>query len=34
MGKINYLLLSMMILFTLRIFIGGYTCDTTLKCLL
>ncbi|MBZ9626338.1 accessory gene regulator B family protein [Clostridium sp. FP2] len=34
LGKINYLLFSMMILFTLRSFVGGYHCDTTLKCLL
>jgi len=34
LGKINYLLFSMMILFTLRTFVGGYHCDTTLKCLL
>lgn len=34
LGKINYLLFSMMVLLTLRTFIGGYHCDTTLKCLL
>lgn len=33
LDKINYLLFSMMILFTLRTFVGGYHCDTTLKCL-
>jgi accessory gene regulator B len=33
LGKINYLLFSMMILFTLRTFVGGYHCNTTLKCL-
>ncbi|NKF07270.1 accessory gene regulator B family protein [Clostridium gasigenes] len=34
LGKTNYLLFSMMILFTLRTFVGGYHCNTTLKCLL
>ena len=34
LGKTNYLLFSMMILFTLRTFVGGYHCDTPLKCLL
>lgn len=32
-GRVNYLLFSMMILFTLRTFVGGYHCNTTLKCL-
>lgn len=34
LGKINYFLFSIMILFTLRTFVGGYHCDTTLECLL
>jgi accessory gene regulator B len=33
LGEINYLLFSMMILFTLRTFVGGYHCNTTLNCL-
>jgi accessory gene regulator B len=33
LGKINHLLFSMIILFTLRTFVGGYHCSTTLKCL-
>jgi accessory gene regulator B len=34
LGKINYFLFSMTILFSIRIFSGGYHSDTTLKCLL
>lgn len=34
LGKINYLLFSMVILFTIRTLVGGYHCDTTLKCLI
>lgn len=33
LGRINYLLLSMTILFTTRIFMGGYHCSTTMRCL-
>ncbi|MCY6355222.1 accessory gene regulator ArgB-like protein [Clostridium sp. ZS2-4] len=32
-GRINYLLFSMAILFTTRIFLGGYHCNTTMSCL-
>jgi accessory gene regulator B len=34
LGKINFLLFSMVILFTLRTLVGGSHCDTTLKCLI
>jgi accessory gene regulator B len=34
LGKINYFLFSMTILFSIRIFSGGYRADTTIKCLL
>lgn len=34
LGKVNYLLFPMIILLPLRTFVGGYHCDTTLKCLL
>lgn len=33
-GKINYFLFSMVILFSIRIFSGGYHCKTNIKCLL
>lgn len=33
-GKSNYLLFSMAIMFSTRVFIGGYHCNTTLQCLL
>ena len=32
-GKINYFLFSVLILFSIRIFTGGYHCNTTIKCL-
>ncbi len=32
-GRINYLLFSMVILFTIRIFLGGYHCSTIMSCL-
>ena len=34
MGKLNYFLFSISILFSTRIFLGGYHCNTTLQCLL
>lgn len=34
LGKINYFFFSMVILFSIRIFSGGYHADTTIKCLL
>ncbi|MBM7872086.1 accessory gene regulator B [Clostridium pascui] len=34
LGRVNYFLLSVMILFSIRIFSGGYHCNTTIKCLL
>lgn len=34
LGKINYFLFSVLILFSIRIFAGGYHCNTTMKCLL
>ena len=34
LGKINYLFFSMIILFSIRIFSGGYHANTTMKCLL
>jgi accessory gene regulator B len=34
LGKINYFFFSMIILFSIRIFSGGYHADTTIKCLL
>lgn len=34
LGKVNYFLFSVMILFSIRIFSGGYHCNTTIKCLL
>ncbi|WMJ79419.1 accessory gene regulator B family protein [Clostridium sp. MB40-C1] len=33
LGKINYFLFSVTILFSIRIFAGGYHCNTTIKCL-
>ncbi len=33
-GKINYFIFSILILFSIRIFTGGYHCSTTLRCLL
>ncbi|MBU5591223.1 accessory gene regulator B family protein [Clostridium sp. MSJ-4] len=32
-GKLDYFLFSMMILFSIRIFAGGYHCSTTISCL-
>ncbi len=34
LGRINYFLFSVMILFSIRLFAGGYHCSTTIKCLL
>ncbi|NFG25254.1 accessory regulator AgrB [Clostridium botulinum] len=34
LGKINYFLFSILILFSIRIFTGGFHCSTTMKCLL
>ncbi|WP_315080657.1 accessory gene regulator B family protein [uncultured Clostridium sp.] len=34
LGKINYFLFSILILFSIRIFAGGYHCNTNMKCLL
>ncbi|MDF2504700.1 accessory gene regulator B family protein [Clostridium sp.] len=34
LGRLNYFLFSMTILISIRVFVGGYHCKTTLKCLL
>lgn len=34
LGRVSYFLFSVMILFSIRIFSGGYHCNTTIKCLL